>query len=77
LPGDLGTLPPKGTKLFREGREAGYITSVRHSEALGGILALGYVRRESAAPGTTLVLRLADRECPVEVVALPFGIPTP
>ena len=77
LPGDLGTLPPKGTKLFREGREAGYITSARHSQALGGILALGYVRRESATPGSALVLRLADRECPVEVVALPFGVPTP
>jgi folate-binding protein YgfZ len=77
LPGDLGTLPPKGTKLFREGREAGYLTSVRHSEALGGTLALGYVRRESAAMGTVLVLRLADRECPVEVVALPFVPPNP
>ena len=77
LPADLGTLPPKGTKLFRDGREAGYITSTCHSASLGATLALGYVRRESAAPGTLLVLRLEDRECPVEVVALPFMPPTP
>lgn len=77
LPADLGTLPRKGTKLFRDGREAGYITSARHSASLGATLALGYVRRESAAPGTLLVLRLEDRECPVEVVTLPFVASTP
>lgn len=77
LPGDLGTLPPKGTKLFREGREVGHLTSARHSDAPGPVQALGYVRREAVAPGTALVLRFADQEIPVEVVALPFVASTP
>lgn len=76
LPADLGTLPPKGTKLFRDGREAGYLTSARLSGDGGAILALGYVRRESVAPGTALGVRLAEREWPVEVVPLPFVPPT-
>lgn len=48
-----GSAPPAGTKIEREGREVGEITSVTvlpSSEAIG----LGYLRREAGGPGTTL-----------------------
>lgn len=73
LPDDGSPLPQKGDKLMRHGREAGYITSARQSPELRACLALGYVRRESNAPGTELTLVSAGRERVVQVVPLPFA----
>lgn len=61
LPADLATLPVKGDKLFAGEKEVGQITS-----AVPG-LALGYVRKEHQAPGTTLMLRTAGGERSVTV----------
>ena len=72
LPDGGGPLPVKGDKLMRNGREAGSITSARDSAVLGGRFALGYVRRESNAPGTELTLISGGRESTVRVVELPF-----
>lgn len=73
LPDNDMPLPQKGDKLLRNGREAGYITSARHSPALSARLALGYVRKESNAPGTELTLVSSGRESLVRVVELPFA----
>jgi folate-binding protein YgfZ len=47
-------LPRRGDKLFREGKESGYVTSAVFSPALKMNIALGYVRRECNAPGIEL-----------------------
>jgi folate-binding protein YgfZ len=66
-----GALPRRGDKLFRAGREAGYVTSAVDSPRCGPI-ALGYVRREGNVPGTRLALA-ADGPAAVEVAVLPFA----
>ena len=72
LAGDLKTLPHKGDKLFNDGKEVGYITSAIQSPALHTNIALGYVRREANEVGTELMLRTAEGESSVKIVALPF-----
>jgi folate-binding protein YgfZ len=71
LPAELPALPPPGEKLFRNGKEAGYITSAARSPAWQRNLALGYVRRESNAAGTELELS-SPQSGKATVVALPF-----
>lgn len=44
--------PPAGTPLAAGGREIGRLTSVARSPALGRAIALGYVARPLAEPGT-------------------------
>lgn len=46
--------PSKGCKLYRDGKEAGYLTSVSLSPKHGGVVALGYVRKEWNQPGDIL-----------------------
>ena len=65
-----GPVPPSPeTKLFAEGKEVGEITSCCVSPTLAKTIALAYVRRETAEPGTKLVLASG---VPAEVAALPF-----
>jgi folate-binding protein YgfZ len=45
---------PRGTKLFRDGKEAGQITSCVFSPRRGTAIALAYVRRGNQEPGTEL-----------------------
>jgi folate-binding protein YgfZ len=74
LPDNLPGLPQRGDKLFHHEKEAGYITSALGSPALKRNIALGYVRREHAEPGTDLILRTAEQEYPVKIVTLPFDL---
>jgi folate-binding protein YgfZ len=62
-----GGPPPHGTKLLRDGQEAGVVTSSTDSPRLGAPLALGYVHWKHAAPGT----RLEAGAQPVEVIGYP------
>jgi len=73
LPADLKTLPLRGDKLFRDGKEVGSVTSAVWSPGFHTNLALGYVRREANQPGTELLLRTADGEVPAKVTTLPFA----
>jgi folate-binding protein YgfZ len=73
LADDLKTLPGKGAKLFNNGKEVGYITSVIRSPALNANIALGYVRREANQPGAKLTLQTPDGSSPVRIAELPFG----
>jgi folate-binding protein YgfZ len=72
LADDLGALPVKGDRLFKDDREAGYITSALASKRLGANLALGYVRREFNEIGAELTLRTAAGEGRARIVPLPF-----
>jgi len=71
LADDLKELPKKGDKLYRDGKEAGYITSAVASPALKANIALGYVRKEANQAGTELILRTADGESVVKVEDMP------
>jgi folate-binding protein YgfZ len=70
---ELKQLPRKRDKLFKEGREVGYITSAAASPAVGENIALGYVRRETNLPGTEVVLRMEWGESAARIVDLPFS----
>jgi folate-binding protein YgfZ len=55
--GDAGPRPEPGAAIFDDGREVGALTSVALSPAQDGIVALGYVHRDSAEPGRSLTIR--------------------
>lgn len=73
LAAELNPLPQRGDKLFKEGKEVGYLTSAVASPTLKANIALGYVRREANQIGTELSVRMAAGESPAVVVALPFA----
>jgi folate-binding protein YgfZ len=72
LADDLKELPVRSDKLFRDGKEVGYITSALASPALKKNIALGYVRKEANQIGTELTLKTAHGESAAEIVGLPF-----
>jgi folate-binding protein YgfZ len=51
---DNASAPPRGAIVKSGDRDTGKITSAVHSPALGRPIALAYVQRDFAAPGTTL-----------------------
>jgi tRNA-modifying protein YgfZ len=61
-------LPEKGAPIVAEGKEVGRVTSAALSPTLGRPIALGYLRNEHAAPGTTVEVG----GTPAQVAALPF-----
>ena len=72
LADDLKALPGKGEKLYKEGKEAGYVTSAIRSPRLGANIALAYVKKEANQAGAELMLRGAAGESSAKIVALPF-----
>ena len=78
---DPGDPPPDaGAALHAadrpEGESVGAVTTARWSPALGRPIALGYVKRELAAPGTELAAAHGDRRLAAAVTARPF-LPLP
>lgn len=47
-------VPPRGTVIRSGDRDVGAVTSAVQSQALGRVIALGYVHRDFTTPGTTL-----------------------
>ncbi len=72
LADDLPALPSKGDKLFKDGKEVGFITSAIASPAFKANLALGYIRREANQAGNELTLRGASGQSTAKIVELPF-----
>ena len=73
LPNQVQKLAGPGEKLFKEGKEVGYLTSSCLSPKYGAEIALGYVRKETNSPGS--LLRLGSAEGPeVQVVGIPGQI---
>ncbi len=56
--------------------DAGWVTSVVRSLALGVPIALGYLRNEYTAPGTLVTIKQEPSPVPAEVTALPFVEPS-
>ena len=62
-------VPASGSPIAANGNEVGHITSAVWSPALDAPLALGYIRRLHAKPGTAVLTSAG----PAEVVSLPAG----
>lgn len=70
LPAELQNLPSPGTKLFKNGKEIGQLTSSTLSPLHGSKVALAYVRKEANSPGETLQFGAPDGG-EVQVLAVP------
>jgi glycine cleavage system T protein len=64
----------RGSRLFRDGKEVGQVTSSVYSPRLGSGIALAYVRRGHQEPGTRLEVEVEGTRRTGEVAGLPFGI---
>ncbi len=62
-----------GTKILKDGKEIGHITSSVYSPALSRAIALGYLRREFMEPGTNFPVDRGGEEVTCEVASLPFA----
>ncbi|MDB6054902.1 MAG: Folate-binding protein YgfZ [Verrucomicrobiales bacterium] len=65
-------VPEKGMKIYNGDKEVGYVTSAAASARLGAVVALGYVRRECNAEGTSLTVRVNELAVPGKIVPIPF-----
>jgi glycine cleavage system aminomethyltransferase T len=63
---------PRGTKLTRDGKEVGEVTSSVVSPGFGTI-ALAYIRRGNQEPGTVVEYAIGGTAGTGEVVSLPFA----
>jgi folate-binding protein YgfZ len=72
LRGGGEALPATGTRLYHGDKEVGHLTSVADSPAVGGPIALGYVRKECHGPGTVLAVGTSAGPTQAEIVPLPF-----
>ena len=68
-----GVVPVKGDMLRVGDRQVGVVTSATHSPALGGRLAMAYVHRDFAEPGTAVVVASDGTPQPAVVTRLPIG----
>jgi folate-binding protein YgfZ len=71
LGGAAEILPVKGDKIFKDGKEVGYITSAARSPKLNSAIALGYVRKEVNQIGAELVVRTAAGDSAATIDRLP------
>ena len=55
-----------------DGKEIGRTTSVTYSPHLGRTIALGYLKYDYLAPGTSVKVSAGDEEAPAQVTELPF-----
>jgi folate-binding protein YgfZ len=67
-----GDPPLRGAALWAETKRVGEVTSAAFSPGLGQPVALAYVHREHATPGTKLDLESLEDHLPVQVVSLPL-----
>ena len=67
------TAPMPGAELFAATKRIGTVTSVARSPRLDRTIALGYVHREFAEPGSTISVASASGPTAARVAALPFA----
>lgn len=70
IEGTKGAAP--GDKIAVAGHPDGRVTSAVFSRLMGGPIALGYVHREAAVPGTAVTIRHGEQVLAAKVVAVPF-----
>jgi folate-binding protein YgfZ len=64
---------PRGTKIWRDGKEVGQTTTSVASPRLGQAIALAYVRRGNQEPGTAVEVQVAESRRTAEIRTLPFA----
>jgi glycine cleavage system T protein (aminomethyltransferase) len=74
---EAGAIPRHGTPILSNGQRVAEATSGGLAPALGRGVALAYLPRALAVPGTPVELELRGRAVPGRVVALPFERPPP
>jgi folate-binding protein YgfZ len=62
--------PPGRSKLMSNGAESGFVTSAIFSPGLGKVVGLGYVNRDNAKEGATLMVEGPDAQLPVLVTKI-------
>ncbi|WP_197320197.1 glycine cleavage system aminomethyltransferase GcvT [Saccharomonospora sp. NB11] len=72
LRGEGRRAPRHGYRVLDGDREVGEVTSGALSPTLGYPIAMAYVARDVAEPGTTLSVDVRGRAATVDVVSLPF-----
>jgi glycine cleavage system T protein len=72
---DKGDVPEPRSRVFVGDEEVGVVTSIVPSLELRGIIALGYIKAASEAPGTRVRIRSGGEMIGAEVSALPFKTP--
>ncbi len=72
LTGSPGDPPPPKTRLFKDGKDVGFLTSAARSPIRGETIALGYVRKECNGAGVCLTVGSADAAARAIIVPLPF-----
>jgi glycine cleavage system T protein len=65
-------VPASGDKLFKEAKEIGYITSAINSEALGTVIALGYVKYGFFDKGNNVEIETQAGRVAATVAEVPF-----
>jgi len=68
-------VPSAGDRMVRDGDEVGWVTSACHSPALDRPIGMGYVKRGSYEPGTTVEILRGDHRLPATVVVRPLVKP--
>jgi aminomethyltransferase len=63
----------EGTVITTDGREVGKVTSGGFGPTVNGPVAMGYVAREFATPGTELHLVVRGKPLPAKVARMPFA----
>jgi folate-binding protein YgfZ len=63
---------PRGSKVFREDKEVGEVTSSVMSPWLGTVIGLAYLHRSCQAAGTRVEVAVEAGRVPAEVASLPF-----
>lgn len=68
-----GKVPVReGAKLFDGEQEIGVVTSGGFAPSVGAPIAMGYVPRDHAVPGTALAAEVRGKRVPCTVAAMPF-----
>lgn len=69
---DLASSPPAGSRVWSGDKEAGRLTSVALSPAVGSLVALGYLAREHLEPDTVVEVDAPSGRLIAVVTKLPF-----
>lgn len=66
------TVPARGDKVLKDGKETGHVTSAIKSPSLGKVIALALLKYGSFDPGTTVEVAAEQGTSQASVVELPF-----
>jgi aminomethyltransferase len=72
LVGEAGRVARHDARLFRDGKDVGFVTSGSFSPTLDRSIARGLVAADAAALGTTLEAEVRGKRYPMKVVPSPF-----